>query len=335
MQARAVCVVLLAVFVLGVPLAAHAQWTWTPQTGRWINIKRMPRETAELQVEYARSQMLKGDYKKALNETNKFRDFYGDTDMADDNQFLRGEIHVAQGNYVRAAKEFQKVVTGFPDSDLFDEVIAKQYEIGDMLYEQGQAKLKKRWRLFRKRPLKRAIAVYSTVIDNQPFTDAASEAQYKVGLCHHTRGEYVDAAFEYLRVIEDYGASDWVDDACHSLARCYYDGSLPVDYDQLPCQLAINAIDEFRGRYPDDERVAELQGIRAEMRNTIAGQRFKTAHFYEKRRDFDSARIYYELVVDEFSDTPTAQKAAQWLAENPVTEARAAHRVLKAQRGAL
>ncbi len=300
--------------------AAEAQWTWTPQTGRWVNMKRLPKETPELQVEHTRSLMLEGDYRKALRETNKFIEFYGDSPYADENQFVRGEIRMGQGKLDVAANEFQQLVAAHPDTKLYDAAIEKQYEIGDLYYEKGQERMKKRWALYKKRPLRRAIEVYGMVVDNQPFTAAAAEAQYKVGLCHYTREEYVEAAFEYRRVIEDYSGSDWVDEAGHGLALCYYDASLPAEYDQSPSRLAIEAIERFGERYPDDPRLGELEEKRQEMRETIAKQRFKTARFYEKRREFDSARICYQVVVEQFEDTPFAQEAQQWLEEHPAAE---------------
>lgn len=299
---------------LMVQQATHAQWTWTPQTGRWVNIKRMPKETPELQVEYARSLMLQGDHQKALRETDKFVNFYADSEMADDNQFLRGEIRMRQGKHLDAAKEFQQVVSGYPQSDLFDQVIEKQYDIADHYYELGVANQDKGWwRLRRNRPFKHALEVYNMVIDNQPFTSAAAEAQYKVGLCHHTRKEYTEAAYEYRRVIEDYASSDWVDEASHGLAVCYYESSLPPEYDQAPSQLAISAIDDFKSLFPGDSRVEELDAKRKEMRERIATQRLQTAAFYERRRKFKAAEMYYEVVVEQFPETSAAAKAGEWL----------------------
>jgi len=52
------------------------------------------------------------------------------------------------------------------------------------------------------------------------------------------------------------------------------------------------------------------------MRESIANQRLATARFYEKRRDFSSARIYYELLAKDFSDTGAAQTAKEWLDNN-------------------
>jgi len=299
---------------------ASGQWTWTPQTGRWINVKHMPKETAELQYEYARSAMLEKDYKKALRETNKFTRWYSDTEYADDNQFLRGEIRLEQGNIREAAKELQKVVTEYPDSELYDKVIEKQYEIGDRLYEKGLKNRGKWWKPFHNRPLKHAIEAYGLVIDNQPFTNAAAEAQYKVGLCQFTRKDYVPAAYDYRRVIEDYPDSEWVKEASYGLAMCYHKASLPADYDQTPSELTMSAIDGFVERFPEDPRVEELKRIRSDMRETIARQRLQTAEYYAKRREFNAARLSYQVVVEQFADTEAAGEAQQWLTANPASE---------------
>jgi len=314
-----------AVISVGVAAAllcgsAVAQWTWTPQTGRFINIKHMPKETPELQVEHARSLMLKNRYKDALRETNRFSRVYGDTDFADDNQFLRGEIRMRQGKYVDAAKEFQRLLAEYPDSDMYSEAIELQYEIGDSLYEKGLKRQNRWWIPLRKRPLKKAIQVYSMVIENQPFTLEAAEAQYKLGLCHYARKEYLEAAFEYRRVIEDYGNSEWVREACHGLAMSYYKASYPPDYDQTPSELAVRAIDDFLVRYPADERGGELRELRREVREKIAQQRLRVTQFHVKRREFDSARIYHQLLVDQYADTEASVRAAKWLQENPVVE---------------
>jgi len=292
---------------------AAAQWVWTPQTGRFLNLDRMPRETPELQVQYARSLMLEGDLRKAYRETLKFDNFYGDTDWADENQYLRGEIRMRQGAYLGAANEFQQVVSQYPDSDRFDDVIEKQYEIGDYYYDRGVARQEGRWRPFRNRPFRRAITVYTMVIDNQPFTEAAAEAQYKVGLCHFARDEYIEAAFEFRRVLEDYSTSPWVRDASYKLANTYVNSALPPQYDQTPSRLAVAAISDYNRRYPADEHSGQLAEWHDDMTDRMATQRLEAAQFYERRRQFEAARISYEAVAQQFPQTEAGEAAAAWL----------------------
>ena len=331
MQWWRVCAAVLLVAVAG-PVAL-GQWVWTPETGRFVNMKRLPKETPELQIEYARSLMLEGRYSEAMRETDKFIDFYGDTPLADENQFLRGEIELADTEYMDAAREFQLVVDSYPGSAFFDRVIERQYAIGDALFERGKANIEGKadkpwytfaWRPWAKRPFKRAIEVYSMVIDNQPFTDSAAEAQYKIGLCHFTREEYIEAAFEYRRVLEDYANSPVVPEAAYGLVQTYRASAKGPDYDQSPGQLTVAAIDEFRTRYPDDARSGELAGVRGEMRETIAEHRLRVGQFYERRQQFESARICYEVVVEQFAETGAASKAKEWLDANPSRRSAAA-----------
>jgi len=48
----------------------------------------------------------------------------------------------------------------------------------------------------------------------------------------------------------------------------------------------------------------------------IARQRLDTARFYEKRRRFTAARMYYEVVVEQFPDTAAATDAKLWLEQS-------------------
>ena len=303
--------VLAVLFGAGV---AHAQWTWTPQTGRWVNLRRLPKETPELQFEYARGLMLEGKLAQARSETDKFYKFYGDSELADDNQFLRAEIQLARGKMTDAADTLQALLSSYPDSELYDAAIQKQYEIGDALFERGKAKMQRRWwRPMKGRMLKRSAEVYAMVIDNRPFAPEAAKAQYKVGQVQFTRGKYLAATFEYNRVIGDYPASEWVLQAMHGLAECYYAMALPPEYDQGPSILAMRKIDDFSERYPADAHVEALAGKRVEMEANIAAQRLQTARFYEKRRNFEAAGIYYEIVAQEFPGTDAAADARDWL----------------------
>jgi len=52
------------------------------------------------------------------------------------------------------------------------------------------------------------------------------------------------------------------------------------------------------------------------MRESIAQQRLETARFYEKRREFPAAKLYYEMLANDFSDTTASEAAVSWLAEH-------------------
>jgi TolA-binding protein len=317
----------IALLVCLVASSTWAQWTWTPETGRLVNLKNLPKETAELQLEHGRSLLVANDFDLAIRATEKFQEYYTDDPMADKNQYLRGEIRLAQEKYEDAAEEFQVVVASYPESTLYNQVIDEQYKIGDMLFERGRERLEhyrdQRWyrldktlKPFKRKPLKQATNVYTMVIDNQPFTAEAAQAQYKLGLCQLAQERYEEAAFEFSRVLEDYAGSNWVKEAAFGLADCYNLGSHAPEYDQSPSQLAINTIDELARLYTSDARIEDLQGVRAEMVEKIAEQRYQTAEAYDRAKQPFAARLGFEVILDKYPNTEAARKAQDWLDAN-------------------
>jgi len=141
-----------------------------------------------------------------------------------------------------AAKAYQQLLAGYPNTKRYQEAIKRQYEIGDQYYEKGLKKIEKRWALFKKRPLKHAAEVYAMVVEKPAVHGAAAEAQYKIGLSHYARREYTEAAFEYRRVVEDYSGSDWVDEASYGLAMCYYKGSLRPTTTRRPARWRLTRL---------------------------------------------------------------------------------------------
>src|SRR6185436_17832883 len=94
---------LIMLAALSVAGTVSAEWTWTPETGRFVNMNNLPKETPELQVEYTRTLLVGREYDRAFDETDKFNEFYGDSEFAYENQYLRGEIKLADEKYVAAA----------------------------------------------------------------------------------------------------------------------------------------------------------------------------------------------------------------------------------------
>ena len=69
-----------AALILGLAYStAYAQWTWTPEIGRWINPERQPKETPALQFQYAEGLLAEGEAEKAQREFEKLLRYYPDS----------------------------------------------------------------------------------------------------------------------------------------------------------------------------------------------------------------------------------------------------------------
>ena len=312
-RTRELKALLVLVFVLmAYTSVAHAVWVWTPETGRWINPKNQPKETAEAQLDYAKQLRLAGDHREALREYERFFKFYPDSELSPEAQFQIGELYEARGDYERASKEYQKVVSNWRSSELFDKVVEKQYEIADRFYREEVKRLG-RFRPFRGRYIRKAIRIYELVIENAPFGAPAAQAQYRIADCYFTLRQYLEATYEYQKVLDEYPASDWAGQAMHGLAMCYYKQALPAEYDQTIARKAIEQFRLFTGMYPDDPRTKEAAERIAELREEMARQQLVIARFYERVEKPDSARVYYRIVVAKYAGTRAANEAREKL----------------------
>jgi outer membrane protein assembly factor BamD len=75
-------------------------------------------------------------------------------------------------------------------------------------------------------------------------------------------------------------------------------------------ETAVGTFQTLLSAYPDSPRVADAQQEIARLHDWMARKDFETGEYYERRRAYDSAIIYFQDVVQKYPDTPTAKRAS-------------------------
>lgn len=295
---------------------ADAALIWTPQTGRWIDPKRQPKETPALQFQYAEELLANGDTEKAINEYKKVLRYFPESNYCDLSQYSIGRALEAQGSYEEAVEEYQKVIDDYPNTELFGHVLDKQRKIADHFFELGVQR-EERFTLFRGSNFDKAIETYRKVIDNQPFTELSAEAQYRIGLCYTKLELYDEASVEYQKVIDFYPASRWTMEAAYGCAECKFFQSLPCEYDKTAAEEAIEKFRYFLRAYPESARAEEARAKLEQLQETAAEHEYQIGMFYHHNMKYDSARLYFDSVVREYPETQCAGKARETLSTMP------------------
>src|SRR5437870_3852949 len=84
-----------------------------------------------------------------------------------------------------------------------------------------------------------------------------------------------------------------------------------ADYDQSAAGQSIATFTDFKTLYPDDPRVAQTDKIIADLKGEQARGNFQIARFYEKRKKWNGALVYYNEVQMQDPDSPYATEAQQ------------------------
>jgi outer membrane protein assembly factor BamD (BamD/ComL family) len=82
-----------------------------------------------------------------------------------------------------------------------------------------------------------------------------------------------------------------------------------AEYDQSVAGQAIAALSDFMILFPSDSRVPEAQKTVASLKTEQARGSFKIARFYEKKRQWNGALVYYNEVLLKDPESSYAAEA--------------------------
>jgi len=316
-RARIGCIWIGALLIVGLLAhTAHAAWTWTPQIGRWINPGRQPKETAALQFQYGEELLARGETDKAIDEYRKVLRYFPASNYCDLAQYSIGRALEARGDYEEAVEEYQKVIDDYPNTHLFSHVLDKQQRIANRFFELGIER-EERFVLLRGSNFDKAIETYRKLIKNQPYSELSAEAQYRIGLCYMKLELYDEASAEFQKVIDYYPTSEWAVEAAFGTADCKFCQARPSEYDKSAVDDAIAKFRYFLRTNHDSSHAEEAREKLASLLDIAAEHEFRIGMYYHHNMKYDSARVYFDSVVQEYPETQWAAKASDTLSQMP------------------
>jgi len=295
------------------PESADAFWVWTPETNKWVNPKYAVKETPIEQLEYALGFIEQDNCKSAIKEFKKLLKHYPRSKEAPEAQFHIAQCYEKMGNLYAAFKGYQLVIDKYPFSDRSAEIVGRQYAIGVRILE-GKEERNKFLNALAGADYN-VIDIFRTVIKNAPYGEYAGPSQYKIALYLLEQKLYHEARDEFEKVVNDYPNTEWAKAAKYQIAITDSQRSSGAQYDQKITQAAVEEFKDFVKNYPDAELSADAKNQVVDLRDKEAENNFLVAQFYEKQKNYGSAKIYYQSIVDEYGDTKWAKKSLERIQE--------------------
>jgi len=196
---RRLILAIITIFILSVS-PAYPYWIWTPKTGKWVNPKTTVKTTPKEQFDFAKGFYDIKNYEEAKREFKKLLKSYPKSAEAAESQYYLGLIEEAQGNLYEAYQAYQKVIDKYPFSERIQEIIEREYKIGEA-FMGGE----KRKAIGMTLPVENpAIEIFTKVVENSTYGPLAAVAQYKLGLVLEGLVRYYEAEEAFNKVITNY-----------------------------------------------------------------------------------------------------------------------------------
>ncbi len=302
---RRIILSLLFIFLLSTQ-PAYSYWIWTPKSGKWVNPKNMPKDNPKEQLAYAKSFFDINKYEEAKREFRKLLKTYPKSAEAAEGQYYLGLTEEAQGKLYEAYQAYQMVIDKYPFSERIQEVIEREYKIAER-FMAGEKRKAFGIDLPVENP---AIEIFGKVVENSTYGPLAPRAQYKLGLVLKGLMRYYEAEDEFNKVVSRYPDSEWASAAKFQIASCRSSLSKGPAYDQGAAQEAKERFEEFVKEHPDAVLSLDAEKNINNIREKEAEANYNIAKFYEKQKAFNSARIYYNDIINNYADSPWASQAA-------------------------
>ncbi len=161
-----------------------------------------------------------------------------------------------------------------------------------------------------------AIEYFQAVVYNYPGESIVDTAQYYLGLAYFGANEHELAQVEFNRLILNYPSSVYFQHAIFMKAVSFYEGT-PHHYglDQSDLQSAIKQFDDFIIDYPESELLPQAKEYLLKARTRMAKKFYNSAVVYFRMGAYEAAQIYYQKVIDDYTDTEYAPPATYYVAE--------------------
>ena len=249
---------------------------------------------------------------------------FPDSMLQEDALFMKGEAHFFADEYSASQKAYEELVKEYPNTRHIDRVDARRFDIAQ--YWLAVHRKENKFFLmpnFRDEKLPHndtfgnAVRVFDKVRLDDPTGRLADDATMAAASAHFADGDYAQAEVFLADLRRTYPESEHQFDAALLGIKAkieLYQGS---DYDSQHLEEALQLIDLTFEQFPQQasEHREYLERAYKEARVKLALRDWRTAQFYDNRKEYGGARRYYVKLLQEFPDTSLAQDAQKRLEE--------------------
>ncbi|GHT20744.1 hypothetical protein FACS189419_00430 [Planctomycetales bacterium] len=248
---------------------------------------------------------------------------FPDSLIEEDSLHLAGECYFFSDDYPRAMTMYQKLLMKYQHSKHVDNAVKRLFKIAR--YWEAVSKRETAALNFSDKTKPHydtfgfAKKCYETIFINDPNGPISDDAVMALATAYLEKGKYQgddnynQAAYYYSYLRENFPLSKHIakahENELYARTHAYLGADHPGKTLDEASKLADITLKQFNTEL-DSEEKQEILGIKESILNNQAKELWEKGQFYDKKkRQYGSAKIYYEQIMEEYPQTPFAEKA--------------------------
>jgi outer membrane protein assembly factor BamD len=165
------------------------------------------------------------------------------------------------------------------------------------LFEQGKAKLEKK-------KYYSAIELFQQVVYNYPGEPIIDTVQYYLALAYFSDEQYAVASVEFNRLVANYPLSAYVVQSEFMKAVATFESTPDnAGLDQTELDEGIRQLEDFIAEHPESPQASDANKFLDSAKTRMAKKYYSSAVVYSRIGVSKSAKIYYQKVIDDYTNS--------------------------------
>lgn len=301
----------LIVFVLMLTGAVSAETWRLGQNEKW-KVVSDTQDKYMLAVAHVKKLVSEGKTEAVIKALEKLKTDFPEITGSDFDVFARGEVLFSRGNLAKAVRVYEKVLTEYPESRLYDAALDRQYSIARAFLD-GQKK--PMFKVFKIKGYAEGVKIMEKISDRAGDAPIAVEASVAVSESYEKRGKYDLAYYKWSEIYTQWPTGLTGKNALLGMARSKHASYRGPKYNAAELVSAKSYYENFKLRYPEDAKKADIDMRLKQIEEQLAYKHYSIARYYQQVGSKQSANLYYQMVIDSWPQSQAAIMAKEMMNE--------------------
>jgi len=159
-----------------------------------------------------------------------------------------------------------------------------------------ETKMAKANELFAQKKYAKAAVLYEEIsFERKSATSAV--ALMRLADSYFNMNKFTDARLKYTMMTNSYPDYPDIETAFIRIGVCYYEESLPAQYDQTETAQSIEAFRIFIDKFPTSKYYQDALEYIRKAQNKIIEKKYYNGYIYYKMKDYSSALMYFREII--------------------------------------